>query len=244
MKLAAKSSLRGVPTGQMTKVGQNDAYLATPGASNAHKNVGILYIPDIFGIWANSKLLADQFALKGYTTLIVDLFNGDAVRLGQLDNLDIMDYIQNGRNGKGGHTTKEIDPIIKEALIYMKTEMGLERVGAAGYCFGGKYVVRNYESGIDVGYMAHPSFVEEDELASITGPLSIAAAEIDSIFPAEKRHRSEEILKKNGNVYQLNLYSGVDHGFAVRRELKEKHVRFAKEQAFLQAVAFFDNWLV
>lgn len=30
--------------------------------------------------------------------------------------------------------------------------------------------------GIDVGFMAHPSFVEEDEIKALTGPLSIAAA--------------------------------------------------------------------
>lgn len=29
---------------------------------------------------------------------------------------------------------------------------------------------------IDAGYVAHPSFVESDELSAIKGPLSIAAA--------------------------------------------------------------------
>jgi hypothetical protein len=38
--------------------------------------------------------------------------------------------------------------------------------------------------------MAHPTFVEEDELASIKGHLSIAAAETDVVFPADKRHKS------------------------------------------------------
>lgn len=30
--------------------------------------------------------------------------------------------------------------------------------------------------GVDVGYMAHPSFVEADEVKALTGPLSISAA--------------------------------------------------------------------
>ena len=30
--------------------------------------------------------------------------------------------------------------------------------------------------GVDVGYMAHPSFVDADEVKALTGPLSIAAA--------------------------------------------------------------------
>lgn len=92
--------------------------------------------------------------------------------------------------------------------------------------------------------MAHPSFVDEDELASITGPLSIAAAETDEIFPAEKRHKSEEILKDVGQPYQINLYSGVEHGFSVRCDLSKKPQKFAKEQAFFQAVQWFDEYLV
>ena len=92
--------------------------------------------------------------------------------------------------------------------------------------------------------MAHPSFVEEDELAAITGPFAISAAETDTIFPAEKRHKSEEILKAAGVPYQINLFSGVEHGFAVRGDPNVKISRFAREQAFLQAVTWFDNWLL
>jgi hypothetical protein len=42
-----------------------------------------------------------------------------------------------------------------------------------------KYVVRFLkpeEGKVDVGYIAHPGFVELEELSAITGPLSIAAA--------------------------------------------------------------------
>lgn len=107
-----------------------------------------------------------------------------------------------------------------------------------------QYVVRHYKNGINVGYVAHPSFVEEDELAAITGPLSIAAAETDTIFPAEKRHKSEEILVKTGQPYQINLYSGVVHGFSVRCDVSKQVERFAKEQAFFQAVQWFDEFLL
>lgn len=74
--------------------------------------------------------------------------------------------------------------------------------------------------------------------------MSIAAAETDEIFPADKRHKSEEILAKGGQPYQINLYSGVVHGFAVRCDTSKKHERWAKEQAFVQAVTWFDSWLL
>lgn len=98
-------------------------------------------------------------------------------------------------------------------------------------------------TGIDVGFVAHPSFVEEEELAAISGPLAIAAAETDSIFPAELRHKSEEILKETGLPYQVTLYSGVSHGFAMRADLSKKPEKFAREQAFAQAVAWFGEYL-
>lgn len=111
----------------------------------------------------------------------------------------------------------------------------------------------------DVGYVAHPSFVEAVELKDIKGPLSIAAAgecycslsssdvthqletETDSIFPASKRHESEEILARTSQPYQINLFSGVEHGFAVRADIDKSHARFAKESAFYQAVAWFNQ---
>ncbi|RAL58671.1 hypothetical protein DID88_002977 [Monilinia fructigena] len=122
---------------------------------------------------------------------------------------------------------------------------GYTKIGAVGYCFGGKYVARYLAEGkgIDVGYVAHPSFIEEDELRAIKGPFSIAAAETDHIFPTDKRHKSEEILKEIKAAYQINLYSGTEHGFSVRCDLSKPEERFSKEQAFLQAIAWFDHYL-
>jgi dienelactone hydrolase len=121
-----------------------------------------------------------------------------------------------------------------------------QKIGALGYCFGAKYVVRRLhpdKGDIDVGYLAHPSFVTADELKSIKGPLAISAAEDDHIFSVEKRHESEEILKTSGLPYQINLYGGVEHGFAVRGDPKNRSVQFAKESAFLQAVQWFKEHL-
>lgn len=44
-------------------------------------------------------------------------------------------------------------------------------------------------------------------------------------------------------TYQINLFSGVEHGFAVRGDVSKRHIKFAKEQAFLQAVNWFDQYL-
>lgn len=123
----------------MVKVaGKHDAYLATPPAGKAHKDAGILFIPDVIGIWTNSQLMADQVAANGYTCLIIDVFNGDALELNRPDGFDFPSWLTQGRNGKGPHTYKEVDPIVENALTYMKQELGCGKIGSMGYCFGAK----------------------------------------------------------------------------------------------------------
>lgn len=73
------------------------------------------------------------------------------------------------------------------------------------------------------------------------GPLSIAAAETDQIFPNEKRHQTEDILRELKLPYQINLYAGVEHGFAVRGDPNNRTIQYAKEAALLQALQWFDE---
>lgn len=67
--------------------------------------------------------------------------------------------------------------------------------------------------------------------------------ETDSIFTTQLRHESEDTLIKAGQPWQINLFSGVAHGFAVRGDLNVKIQKWAKEQAFAQAVAWFNQYL-
>jgi dienelactone hydrolase len=68
-------------------------------------------------------------------------------------------------------------------------------------------------------------------------------AEIDQIFTTELRHKSEDILIKTGHPWQINLFGGVSHGFAVRGDPNNQTQKFAKEQAFCQAVGWFNQHL-
>jgi dienelactone hydrolase len=219
----------------------------------------------------NAQLIADQFAANGYFVVMPDLFHGDPIPLNRPGDFDIQRWLKGEyAEKKIPHLPPTVDPIIDTCLVSMRTEHNCKKIGAVGYCFGAKYVIRHLrpEFGkIDVGFVAHPSFVDEAELMDIKGPLAIAAAETDEIFPKEKRHRSEEILKEMGAIYQINLYSGmhsefflvhrghvvkryvlttfpgVSHGFAVRGDPAKQVERYAKETAFLQALQWFEEYL-
>lgn len=76
------------------------------------------------------------------------------------------------------HSPEATDPIIASAIDFMRTELGVKKVVATGYCFGGRYTFRVLAEGkgVDVGFAAHPSLLEDAEISAITGPASIAAA--------------------------------------------------------------------
>lgn len=99
-----------------------------------------------------------------------DLFHGDPYPYNS-DTVDLYAWLAE-------HPVERVDPIVKGTLEHIRGGLGFEHVGAVGYCFGAKYVVRwlGKAGGIEAGFVAHPSFVERDELRGIKGPLSIAAA--------------------------------------------------------------------
>ena len=173
-----------------------------------------------------------------------DLFAGHPIPLNRPEGFDLMEWRNKGRGGKS-HSPEAIDPVVEATIKEMKSKYGVKKIGSVGYCFGAKYVARFLAAGkgIDVGAMAHPSFVEAEEVKAITGPLSIAAAETDGIFPAEKRRETEDILQKMTVPYQINLYSDVEHGFAVRGDPSNPRTKYAKEAAFLQHVEWFDEFV-
>ncbi|KAJ5346577.1 hypothetical protein N7541_009059 [Penicillium brevicompactum] len=226
----------GQAKGEIKSIGNTSTYFAYP-ADNSTKHA-ILLLTDVLGHkFINSQLLADQFASNGYFVVMPDLFNGDVVPMNRPEGFNIMDWVKN-------HLPAQTEPIINSVLKEMRENLGCERIGGVGYCFGGKYVCRYLKPGkLDVGFMAHPTMVEPDELGGIEGPLSIAAAVRDFVFTTAKRHESEQILDQLDVPYQINLFSEVEHGFAVRCNLDEPLQRFAKEQAFSQAVSWFKMFL-
>jgi dienelactone hydrolase len=144
------------------------------------------------------------------------------------------------------HTPAATDPIITSTIAYARTKLGVTLLGAPGYCFGGRYAFRFAApaAGVDVAFAAHPSLLQAGEIAAVAGPVSIAAAEEDALFGVEARVAAEAGLKEAGGKYQVVVYSGTAHGFGVRVDLADEEQRWAKEQAFLQAVAWFDRFLV
>ncbi|RYP19067.1 hypothetical protein DL765_003563 [Monosporascus sp. GIB2] len=202
-------------------------------------DTAVVYLTDVFGIQLlENKLLADSFGRAGYLTIAPDLFGGKPAPVDLNDpNFNITEFMRL-------HNPETTDPIIAATIDYVRNEVGASKVAVTGYCFGGRYSARFLAEGkgADVGFAAHPSLLGDSEIAAITGPMSIAVAATDELLPPERRFEMEAVLFTTGVGYSVTLYGGTGHGFAVRANISDPKQKFGKEQAFFQAVTWFDNW--
>lgn len=116
--------------------------------------------------------LADSFARAGYLTVAPDLFDGKPAP----EDLNTPGFNLTEFLAKYG--PQHADPIIEKTIKYLREELGVEKIATTGYCYGGKYAVRFLAPGrgADLAFAAHPSLLEDVEIANVTGPVSIAAA--------------------------------------------------------------------
>jgi len=145
----------------------------------------VLILTDVIGHrFINAQLIADQFAANGYFVVMPDLFHGDAAPLNRPSDFDFEKW-------RRSHDIERVTPVVEAALREIR-KAGVKKIGGVGYCFGAKYVVRYLKPGdLDAGFVAHPSYVDMDEMKAIQGPLSIAAAGMYMICSSRCSLRSE-----------------------------------------------------
>ena len=126
-------------------------------------------------------------------------------------------------------------------------------VGAAGYCWGGKFTfllcsdsekAANGKSLVDCGFTAHPSnLVIPDDANSITLPLSVAVGDADLALPIAKVKQTKAILEEKGkDIHELIIIPGAKHGFAIRAHPDDEKAVEQGNQAEEQAVNWLSKW--
>jgi len=213
-----------------------NTYITGPKSSKT----AVLYLTDVFGIQLiNNKLLADSFGRAGFLTVAPDLFQGQPAPedINGTPDFDLEQFLYD-------HSPEVTDPIIAATIQYMRKTLKVDKIAITGYCFGGRYSFRFLADGKggDVGFAAHPSLLEDAEVEAITKPVSVAAAQNDDLLPAPARHALEDLMMSTGQETTFATYGGTQHGFGVRADVSDPKQKFAKEEAFIQAVRFFQNW--
>jgi len=193
----------------------------------------IVIVTDVFGHkYNNVMLVADELAKAKYHVVIPDLFNGEPYTVD--DFSDFHEWLPK-------HTPDTVKPVLDKYIADLKAAWNPKFLGGVGHCFGGKFCIQQLsESGhFTAAAVAHPSFVTIEEVKAVKRPLLISAAETDGIFTVDLRHQTEAELAKIGARYQIDLFSGVEHGFAVRGDITKQQVRYAKEKTLADQLVWF-----
>lgn len=187
------------------------AYLARPERNPA---AAVVVIQEIFGVNAGIRRKCDKLAEQGYLAVAPDLF----WRLERGVELD-PDIPEEFERALGLMQRFDQDSGIRdiEATIkYIRREEGVEKVGAVGYCLGGRLAymtAARTDSDATVGYYA----VGVDELLrekeAIANPLMLHIAGEDGFVDKDTQKAMHEGLDSHPKV-TLHDYPGMDHGFA------------------------------
>jgi carboxymethylenebutenolidase len=191
--------------------GHFDCYLARP---NDEPHAAIVVIQEIFGVNAGIRRKCDRLAEEGYLALAPDLF----WRLQPNVDLD-PDMPEEFQQALGlmGRFDQDLGVHDIEATVqYARNSEHCARVGAVGYCLGGRLAymtAARTDADASVGYYAVGIDNLLREKHAIARPLMLHIAGADHFVTPDVQKAMHEGLDNHPRV-TLCDYPGLDHGFA------------------------------
>ncbi|KAH8892481.1 alpha/beta-hydrolase [Thozetella sp. PMI_491] len=240
----AKGSLHaGETRGSFETLAGAKTYISRPTEAKANGNI-ILYFPDVWAFANNALLMMDRYADAGYLVLGIDYLKGDTIINYKAENGDFVEGFDfQAWLGKLLPVAMDMTPSWIEA-VKAKYGKADTKYACAGYCFGAPFVADLLANGgCDAGAFAHPAFLKDHHFSNLKKPLFLSCAEIDPTFGWESRRTALDILNKENKIYHVQLFQGVQHGFAVRCNLDNPYERWTREQSHAAITSWFDFWL-
>lgn len=189
------------------------AYVARP---SGEPGAAIVVIQEIFGVNPGIRQKCDLLAQQGYLAVAPDLF----WRLGENIELDpdISEELQQAFDYFGRFDPAEGIRDIESTIKWARAETGGKKVGAVGYCLGGKLAfmtAARTDADASVGYYAVgvPDMLHESH--AIANPLMLHIPTADGFVDADAQKAMHAGLDNHPKV-TLHDYQGLDHGFATQ----------------------------
>ncbi|KAJ6516864.1 Alpha/Beta hydrolase protein [Mycena vitilis] len=230
----------GDAVGKTVTIADVLTYISEPPANVASQSGPkkiILFFSDVFGPFhLNNQLVQDYFASHGFLVLGLDYMLGDPWDAHPDEGFDRDTWIAMARVRAQEVTPKWLEAVRKQYGPIVQSASGC-------YCFGGPSVMNLAgTNNIVAAAFAHPGFLTEDQFKNLKKPLFLSCAESDFTFPVEFRRRAEDILVEVKAQYQLQVFSGVKHGFAVRGDPESPDGRWAKEESARGIIGWFKRF--
>jgi len=186
----------------------HDAYLAKPEGAGPHP--GVLLIHEFFGLNADIVAKADILAREGYVVLAVDAYGGKTTKQVPHAILFVTTTSQ-------GRISRNVDA----GYAYLAGLEGVDsqRIGAAGFCFGGTQVMRLGTRNPDLAaaaiFYGSGPIQDPAELGVMgqNGPVLGIFGEQDQSIPVSQVEGFELAMDARGIDSQVTIYPGVGHAF-------------------------------
>ncbi len=218
------------------------AYVATPEGT---PKAAIIVIQEIFGVNAGIRSKCDSWAQQGYLALAPDLFWRIAPGI-ELD-ADVEAELQEAFGYFGQYDpndgVKDIEATIRAIRAGVGELDGVAKVGAVGYCLGGKLaymVAARTDIDATVGYYGVMIDQMLNESHAIAHPLMLHIPTADHLVGPEAQSAVHAGLDDHPRV-TLHDYDGLDHGFAA--EMGNRRNEAGAQLADDRTAAFFAEHL-
>ncbi len=189
------------------------AYVARP---SGEPKAAIVVIQEIFGVNPGIRQKCDLLAEQGYLAVAPDLFwmLGEDIEL----DPDVDAGLQQAFDYFGRFNPDEGIKDIESTIKWARQETGGKKVGAVGYCLGGKLAymtAAHTDADASVGYYAVGVPDMLGEAHAIANPLMLHIPTADGFVDAEAQKAMHAGLDDHPKV-TLHDYEGLDHGFATQ----------------------------
>ncbi|KAF4956887.1 hypothetical protein FGADI_3490 [Fusarium gaditjirri] len=261
------------PTGVVREVFGRQTYVAAPSGCAPAKGI-IVIVPDAFG-WefVNNRLLADEYALRGdFLVYLPDFMDGRPAPLWLLDVIGQLTdttlslnwiwkpwYAMQVAYGVAPffayNSFGSAWPRIRSFFEALRSKEGPQRrIGAAGFCWGGRPVLTLAHSDaktadgmplVDAVFTGHPSALSLPEDAEkITKPVSLAIGDNDQVTTVSQT----DVIRNAWQTLQdipteIVVYPGAGHGFCVRADPNNKDQFRQSKEGEEQALKWFGKHL-
>ena len=214
-----------------------NAYVARPQGT---QRAAIVVIQEIFGVNAGIRRKCDKLAEDGYLAVAPDLFwqFEDGIELDPDIEAEMSKAL--GLFGKFDQDQGVRD--IEAAIRYARSQ-GCAKVGAVGYCLGGRLAymtAARTDSDASVGYYAVGIDNLLREKHAIANPLMLHIPTEDGFVDKATQKAMHDGLGDHPKV-TLHDYEGLDHGFAT--EFGKRRSEEAAQLADSRTSAFFAEHL-
>jgi dienelactone hydrolase len=169
------------------------------------------------------------------------------------------------------HTPEKVLPILHKVVESAKEEYADAVANGGGmygvgYCFGAKYILmlaselpdtvawgqeasKDVEQGttkkepvLRAGAIAHPTMTYKEDLEAVKSPVYIAAVKDDPMFSEEDvLTPGRRAMEANKVEHEVQVFSGVPHGFAVYGDYEDAKIKQSQEQAFGQMLGWIQS---